>query len=64
MRTALMIVMLITLLIVAYLTVQNITSRGDRAVNLKTVERARVVRDRAEEAGRQIEKKLEDVLKE
>ncbi len=63
MRIALMVVMLISLLIVSYLVVHDITSRssGDKAV-ITAIDKAQKVRDRVDEAGKEMEKRMDKAV--
>ena len=67
MRAIIWIGMLAALLIVAYLTVQSLNSRlsekGGKP-SITAVERAGEAREKAEEAGRDLEKRLNEILDE
>ncbi len=65
MRTVLLISMLIALLVVAYLTVKDVTSHfsgeGEKAT-ITAVEKARQVGRKVDQAGRDLEKRLNRII--
>ncbi len=66
MKTAFLVILMAAMLVVTLLVVRDLTSRGNggQKANITVIDRAQRVRDKAEQAGRDLEKKLDQKLDE